>query len=185
MRIESRLGPAPLLLTRIATFVAVGVVVGLGLAVVPNVELVTAVCFTAGFLLGPSAGFLTGALTEALFAGFHPMGSTLGLVLIAQMLGMGLAGLLGAMASTVAGSAMKGLRFALIVTGLGLITTFVFDLLTNLAFPVMAGFSVSQYVVVLAAGVPFAVVHLLSNGLVFSVIVTPLLPRLQKTLAIS
>ena len=48
---------SPLLMTRIAAFTAIGVVAGLALVAVPNVEGVTAVCFMAGYLLGPLAGF--------------------------------------------------------------------------------------------------------------------------------
>ena len=100
---ESRQGRSPLLLTRIAMFVAVGIVLGLTLSAIPNVELVTAVCFVAGFLLGPSAGVLVGGLTEALFAGFHPMGSSFGVLLASQVVGMALAGALGGLAAWLVG----------------------------------------------------------------------------------
>jgi hypothetical protein len=173
-----------MLITRIATFVAIGIVAGLALSAIPNVELVTAVSFTAGFLLGTSAGVLTGGLTEGLFAGFHPMGSSLGLLLVTQIFGMALAGAAGSWACALSGSRSHGKRFRSAVVGLGVLATLVFDILTNLAFPVMAGFSVSGYMVTLIAGAPFAVVHLVSNALVFSFVVTPLLPRLQKALAI-
>jgi hypothetical protein len=172
---------SPLFITRIASFSAIGVVVGLILASVPNVEGVTAVCFSAGYLLGPLSGLLCGALTEALFAGFHPMGSSVGFTLIAQVIGMSTAGVLGGVAGFICGSS-SGLRHKLIVVGLGIAATLLFDILTNLAFVFMAGFSFSQSSVVLAA-LPFAAIHLGSNLIVFSIIVAPLLPRLQRTLA--
>ncbi|MBU1982781.1 hypothetical protein KJ815_00065 [bacterium] len=181
---ESRRGQSPLFITRVAMFVAVGVAVGWLLSAVPNVELVTAVCFMAGFLLGASAGLLTGALTEALFAGFHPMGSSLGPLLAAQVVGMALVGIAGAMAARVVGAQRRGLRYAMPVVGLGLIATIIFDSLTNLAFPLTAGFSISQTAVILAAGIPFAGIHVLSNAVAFSVVVVPLLPRLEKALRI-
>jgi hypothetical protein len=173
---------SPLFITRIASFSAIGVVVGLILASVPNVEGVTAVCFSAGYLLGPLSGLLCGALTEALFAGFHPMGSSVGFTLIAQVIGMSTAGVLGGVAGFICGSS-SGLRHKLIVVGLGIAATLLFDILTNLAFVFMAGFSFSQSSVVLAAALPFAAIHLGSNLIVFSIIVAPLLPRLQRTLA--
>ena len=137
MSTESRLGRPPLLLTRIAMFVAVGLVAGLALSAIPNVELVTAVCFVAGFLLGAGRrGCSCGGLTEALFAGFHPMGSSFGLLLVAQVLGMALAGLAGAMAAwLVGGQTARRVVSCRRSLGLGMLATIVFDILTNLAFP--------------------------------------------------
>jgi hypothetical protein len=173
---------SPLFITRIASFSAIGVVVGLILASVPNVEGVTAVCFSAGYLLGPLSGLLCGALTEALFAGFHPMGSSMGFILLAQVIGMSLAGILGGVAGFISGSS-QGLRQGLVVVSFGIAVTLIFDILTNLAFVFMAGFSFSQSAVVFAAALPFAGIHLVSNLIVFSLIVAPLLPRLQRTMA--
>jgi energy-coupling factor transport system substrate-specific component len=185
MSFESRAGRPPLLLTRIAALVAVGLVTGLALSAIPNVELVTAVCFIAGFLLGPSAGLLTGGLTEVLFAGFHPMGSSFGPILIAQVLGMALAGLCGAGAAAFSRNLRKGYYYTAVVTGGGLVATAVFDLLTNLAYPITAGFSSSQFAVSMVAAIPFAAIHLLSNGLVFILLVVPLLPRLEKVMKVT
>ena len=175
----------PFLLTRIASFTAVGLVAGLALSAIPNVELVTATCFMSGFLLGAAGGAMTGALTETLFAGFHPMGSTLGPVLVAQVAGMTIAGVAGALAARLVGRERRGWRFRGTILLLGVCTTLIFDFLTNLAFPFMAGFSFSQGLAVMAAGIPFAAIHIGANVLVFALIVGPLLPRLEKALVIS
>jgi hypothetical protein len=180
MSLETRLGRSPLLLTRIAAFVAVGIALGLALVAVPNVELVTGVSFMSGFLLGARAGVLTGGLIEALFAGCHPMGSSLGLLLVAQVAGMASAGFWGAVAAQATGTNRRGLRYAATIVVAGAVATVIFDVLTNLAFPFMAGFSLSQTLVTLVAGIPFAAIHLFSNLLVFSLIVRPLIPRLEK-----
>lgn len=171
-------GP-PLMLTRAASFVAVGIALGYLLAPVPNVELVTATCFCCGYLLGPGAGLLCSMLTEALFAGFHPMGSTFGLTLVAQCLGMGSAGVLGAVARSVVGARTSVVRTVLVVLFGALATTW-FDLLTNLAFPVAAGFSIEQTMASLVLAVPFAAIHIGSNTLVFLFVVAPLLPKLLQ-----
>jgi len=174
----------PLMLTRVAMFVAVGIVAGVALSAVPNVELVTAICFLSGFLLGAGAGLLTGAMTEALFAGFNPMGSSIGLLLPAQVVGMALAGLIGALAARLCGEFRGGSRYVIVIVGLGALVTLIFDVLTNLAFSVMAGFSVSQMAIPFIAAAPFVAIHLGSNVLVFSLIVAPLLPRLERALRI-
>jgi energy-coupling factor transport system substrate-specific component len=185
MSLESRLGRPPLLLTRLAMFVALGLVAGLALSGIPNVELVTAICFIAGFMLGPSAGLLTGGLTEALFAGFNPNGSSIGLMLVAQVIGMALAGLAGALAAFFLRGLRKGAVYATAIVGLGALATLIFDFLTNLAFPVMAGFSVSELWITMIAGVPFALTHLISNVLVFLIVVVPFVPRLERAMKIT
>ncbi|MDD5087443.1 MAG: hypothetical protein PHI18_01420 [bacterium] len=182
---ESQTDRSPLMVTRIAMLVAVGVAAGWLLSAIPNVELVTAVCFSAGFLLGVPAGLLTGALTEALFAGFHPMGSSLGPLLAAQVMGMAVVGLAGGMAAKIVRSRRAGFGYAIPVIGFGLLSTVIFDFLTNLAFPLMAGFSIAQTLVSLTIGLPFAAIHLAANAAVFIVIVRPLLPRLEKVLRVS
>ena len=182
MEVDSRPAGSPLYLTRIASFVAVGLVAGLALAAVPNVELVTAVCFGAGFLLGPAAGLLTGALTETLFAGFHPMGSSFGLLLLAQVAGMSAAGALGAVAAKM-GRVENKIRYRVSVVGMGILATVFFDLVTNLTFPLAAGFSRRQTIISLGLAVPFAVTHLVSNIAVFSLLVVPILPKLKKVMS--
>ncbi len=184
MNPESLPARSPLFMTRIASFVAVGLVAGIALAAVPNVELVTAVCFCAGFLLGAAAGVITGGLTEALFAGFNPLGSSLGFLLVAQVVGMAAAGLLGAFTRRLTGD-KTGFLFSAIVVSMGALITLFFDLITNLAYPLAAGFSVSQTMVTLVMGVPFAVIHIGSNAVVFALLVVPLLPKLKKVLAVS
>jgi hypothetical protein len=185
MSFGPRLGHTPMLLTRMATLVAVGLASGLLLSAIPNVELVTAICFIAGFLLGPSTGTLTAALTELLFAGFNPMGGSFGILLVAQVSGMTLAGLAGALVSPLIAEHEHGSRYVSIVIGIGVLVTVIYDFLTNLAIAMMAGFSFSALLVTLVAGIPFAVIHVVSNGLVFAFIVTPLLPRLEKAWKVS
>jgi energy-coupling factor transport system substrate-specific component len=184
MEVESRPAGLPLHLTRIASFVAVGLVAGVALVAVPNVELVTAVCFSAGFLLGPAAGMLTGALTESLFAGFNPMGSSFGILLVGQVIGMVAAGLLGSVAAITSGPKL-GYRYRVSVVGMGILATLFFDLVTNLIFPIAAGFTVSQTMISLGTAVPFAITHLVSNAVVFSLIVQTLLPKLKKAMAVT
>jgi hypothetical protein len=172
---------SPLLLTRIAAFVAVGVVSGLALSTIPNVELVTAICFAAGYLLGLPAGLVSGALIECVFAGFHPMGSSMGFLLLAQMLGMASAGAIGAMTRPL--SAETGISYRFLLAGAAVVATMWFDLLTNLAYPVSIGFAGLDLRVYFAAAVPFAAIHLAANVVVFVLLVAPLLPRLRKALS--
>lgn len=169
----------PLLLTRSAAFIAVGIALGYLFAPVPNVELVTATCFCAGYLLGFGAGVLCSIMIEALFAGFHPMGSSIGLMLVAQCLGMAGAGVLGTVCALLTRNRAKWLT-APLVTGFGILSTVWFDFLTNLAFPITAGFSLSQTAASLGLAAPFILIHLVSNTIIFLFAVSPALPKLVR-----
>ncbi len=183
MQSIDRRGNPALWVARVAAFVALGVVGGLALMGFPNVEVVTATCFISGALLGTLAGMTTGALVELLFAGFHPMGSSMGFLLLAQMMGMIFAGLFGSVASVMTKGRSRLTTAALVVL-FGAASTVIFDLITNLAYPLSAGMPARELMIYLAAGVPFAVVHLISNVIVFSVLVVPLIPRLRKVLSL-
>jgi hypothetical protein len=162
-----------------AAFIAVAVSLGYLLVGIPNVELVTATCFAAGYCLGSPAGVIVGAAAEFLFAGFHPMGSSFGLLLLAQMIGMALAGFVGGkMAGFLAAPQSFFSRRILLISGAFL--TLIYDLLTNLAFPIQAGFSFSQTLVTLVAGVGFAAIHIISNSLVFSIVLPKVLSQLKR-----
>lgn len=171
----------PLLLTRSAAFIAVGLALGYLLAPVPNVELVTATCFCAGYLLGFGAGVLCSLMIESLFAGFHPMGSSVGLTLIAQCLGMAGAGAAGALCAKLTTQSKPTIR-TVVITLFGFAATVWFDLLTNLAFPITAGFSTEQTAASMVLAAPFAAIHLVSNTLVFLFVVSPILPKLIQAI---
>jgi hypothetical protein len=96
---------------------------------------------------------------------------------------MSVAGWLGSVAANLAGT-KANFRFVVTIITAGILSTLFFDFITNLAYPITAGFSFSQTFVVLAAGLPFAVIHLVSNAAVFTVLVVPLLPRLRKALSV-
>ena len=148
-----------------ALFIALAVAVGYGGSVLPNVELVSITVFLGGVATGAPSGILIGVAAELLFSGVNPLGPALPLVLAAQLLGMGLFGLAGG----VLGRRMLRLSTISRATALaftGLILTLCFDVITNLALGVHLG----PVWATLAGGLAFAVVHIVSNMLVFAVL---------------
>jgi hypothetical protein len=156
----------------------VGTAVGLGflLAGVPNVELMTLTVALAGAALGPAGGFAAGALAETCFSLANPLGAALPVLLASQVLGMGLAGFLGGLTAPLV------LRWSPIwrvpaAAVLGGSVTLLFDVLTNLATAVTLR---ADLVVTLAAGIPFALVHVGANTAIFAVLWPTLAPRLRR-----
>jgi hypothetical protein len=124
----------------VAMFVALMVGTGWALAMVPNVEFVTALAFSAGAILGPLWGSLTGAVGMFCFSATNPVGSGLAfpVLLAAQVVSMGLTGFLGGLFTRVP---MRSLtkyptRLLILIAGLG--GTVVYDGLTSMSFPIYA-----------------------------------------------
>lgn len=88
---------APRLLARIALFSALAYVLGWACYYIPNVNLIFFVAFSAGFLWGAAPGLLVGAVGMGLWSAFNPGGPADPIVFIAQVVGMSLSGLLGAL----------------------------------------------------------------------------------------
>ena len=161
-----------------AMFVALMVGAGWALALVPNIEFVTAIAFTAGATLGPLLGAATGATGEFFFSAANPIGSGLAspVLLLSQIVGMAAVALLGGAFSKVKATTLQHLpgRAALAVAGL--LGTILFDGLTSISFPLFAGFSWAEIIAVLIAGLAFTLIHQVANTLIFFLIV----PRLIK-----
>ena len=157
-----------------------GTAVGAGylLAGVPNVELMTLVIALAGAVLGVRGGSLTGVLAAAIFSLGSPYGLPHPLLLMAQTVGLGLAGAVGSWSAPPLIRALSNrhrIRAMVWAGGTGLVATIGYDLLTNLA--IIVAFDLEP-VVVLVGAVPFFLVHAGVNTAVFSVLLPVLLPRL-------
>jgi hypothetical protein len=147
---------------------------------VPNVEMITAAIFLSGLWMGPRYGLAIGVTAEAIFSLSNPMGFPPPPLLVAQALGMGLAGWAGGMLRRLVAripfyrSPWTG---HLVLAAAGLTLTLIFDLLTTLSFPLAAGFSPGQIKIALALGLPFVAVHIGVNTLIFALILPVILAR--------
>lgn len=150
-------------LTKAAMLIALAVALGYLLAAVPNVEAISAVSFFSGYLLGAATGALVGGVSILLFSVLNPLGPSFPLVLAAQVLMMALMGACGDV-----------WRRVIMLTGRAEFFAATFGVVLTLAYGVIAdyGFAVSMGrwkdpFPVIAAGLPFSVVHIVSNGLIF------------------
>ncbi len=168
-------------------FIALAVALGFALIALPNLEMITATVFISGWLLGPGMGALIGALTEVIYSGMNPVGSGFLFppLLLAQVISIGLVGLAG-------GLTRKGEIFFLATGGgylalglLGALLTVVYDLLTTISFPLAAGFSGVQMWGTVLAGLGLSGVHVVSNGIIFAILVPQILRTIHKQLGIT
>jgi uncharacterized membrane protein len=159
-----------------ALFVALCVALGFLLAGVPNIELMTVTVFLSGVILGPKRGILVGALSILVYSLFNPYGPPPPQLLAAQISGYAVAGLGGGVLR--AHVRKRGKRAVLMSAAAGLLLTLVYDLLTTAATALIAlgpsGFFHGLGAFFLTGAV-FIIVHTLSNTVVFSLAVVPVL----------
>jgi uncharacterized membrane protein len=147
-----------------AVLIALSVTLGLLLVAVPNVEGISAVSFFSGAVLGAGGGALVGALSMGLFSLLNPLGPAAFPVFLAQVMGMALVGGSGALWRRLAHDPGK----AAVLAGIcGAVLTLVYDILTNYGFAVLMG-RWRAPLPFIAAGIPFSVMHFVSNALIFA-----------------
>ena len=140
-----------------------------------NVKFMDLIVFTGGYLYGSVYGATLGALIWLVYGTVNPYGFNL-LTLAATILGETLYGVAGATLRRklrVEAGWGPDIRLGVI----GFLLTFVYDLFTNVVSAFIAGIPVT---VALISGVPFAVMHELSNAVFFAVGLPPLLQAIRS-----
>jgi uncharacterized membrane protein len=165
-------------ITIVGICIALTVAAGFALLHVPNVELITSLAFLSGLLLGSARGTSVGAVSMFLFSFFNPLGVPFIPVLIAQVLFMGVAGFVGGMWRRWMPKDTLCPLFIVGLAGTGLILTLLYDVGTNVGFALSAGL-MSQWMKIVAAGVVFSSIHLVTNTALFATLV-PTLVKVMK-----
>ncbi len=164
-----------------------GILIALAIALkfpilsVPNVEFFTFIVFSSGYLLGMTGGILVGIISISIYTTLiTPYGLPPLPIAFAQIFCMALIGSAGGLAfkfNVVPLKRNSTLRsfFPFLIMGIfGLILTIIYDLFTNLA----TAFVIGQFLPVMVAAIPFALIHILSNVIIF-VVLAPLLLKMS------
>ncbi|MEZ4388355.1 MAG: hypothetical protein R3D98_12430 [Candidatus Krumholzibacteriia bacterium] len=157
-------------------FAGTGVGLGHLLSAVPGVELMSTNAGLAGAALGPAGGVAVALLSQSIYSLTSPFGPPVPLMLAAQLVGMSVAALLGAVAGPVA-RRRSGPLAALVAGGAGLVAALLQDLGTNLAIAWQFALPV---VGVLASGVAVAALHLGTVAVAWAVLLPLLAGRLAR-----
>ncbi|TFF91615.1 hypothetical protein EU545_03440 [Candidatus Thorarchaeota archaeon] len=151
------------------------------LVVAPNVELGSSVLFVTGFLFGLEMALSCVLIVAGVFGLFNPWGPSIFIleIWLAQIAGWMLFALAGHITGIRrherAGTTYRRQELALMG---GMLTLF-YDLVTNLGWSLASGI---PYWVTLATGLPFLVVHVVSNILIFGIVVIPLDDSVRRAL---
>jgi hypothetical protein len=154
-----------------AVFAAVAVGGNYGLAGVPNVEISSVMVFLSGFLFGITTGGLTGLIAMTIFQLWNPWGPFIPPIGVAVI---GCTVLIG----VVGGITGRNLNYSEIYESkwffgpgmIGVVTTLFYDLVTTFASSITWSM---DFGVALFFGLPFMLVHMISNGILFGVLTPP------------
>ena len=166
-------------LTLMGIFTALGVSLAFAFTNIPNVEMVTAIIFISGYMMGIREGLINGIITEGIYSAFNPYGMAALPIFIAQILAMGFAGIMGGIWRKYSPKKTRTFYIGLALTGLFL--TIVFGLLTTVAFLMMTKITIEMLIGSLFYGLGFYIIHMISNTLIFFTIVPVLINVLGKT----
>jgi hypothetical protein len=156
-------------------FVALAIALKLPILQIPNVEFFTFVVFSSGYFLGILEGGVVGGLSIFIYTTFNPLGFPPLPIAFSQIISMIFIGVIGGLVFKAGLVILLKLSVFVIMGFLGVILTLVYDLLTNLAVAYVVG----QFVPVMLAAIPFALIHMGSNAVIF-VVLTPLLFKLNQ-----
>lgn len=165
--------------------IALAIALKLPILSIPNVEFFTFIVFSAGYLLGIYAGVLVGVISMSIYTTFvTPYGLPPLPIAFAQVLSMAIIGFGGGLVSRSAATVLdrnprSRAMSAIVLMGIsGLVLTLVYDLLTNVA----TAYVVGQFLPVMIAAMPFALIHVFSNVIIF-VVLMPILLKTSTSLA--
>ena len=165
-------------ITTVGLCIALAVAAGYAFLHIPNVELITSITFLSGLLLGCLRGALVGTASMILFSLFNPMGVPFVPVLIAQVLFMGLTGFVGGVWTRWIRTYTFRLLSVAGFAGTGFVLTLLYDVGTNTGFALSSGL-MSQLFHIIAAGVVFSLIHLVTNTILFATLV-PTVVKVMK-----
>ena len=146
---------------------------------IPNLKVMDLLVFVSGFVFGPLVGASIGILVWVVYGVLNPYGFVLP-IWIATMLSESLYGFMGGviarrLSAIDVSNNRTGLGF--LFGAIGFFITFLYDLITNVAFALTFGLPIYAAII---AGIPFAIIHELSNTAIFGICSIPLVSILEK-----
>ncbi len=153
----------PRLLTRVALFSALIYVLSWATVYLPNVKVIFFIVFSAGFLWGATAGWLVGTIGMGLWTFFNPFGPAGLPVAVAQVIGAGLCGPLGAIMRASRWSTLSRRSLSAILIISGAICTLLFFIPVN----VTDAWVYQPFWPRFVSALPWTAISLVSNMVVF------------------
>ncbi|MHA1270095.1 MAG: hypothetical protein ACTSPY_09945 [Candidatus Helarchaeota archaeon] len=172
----------------VATLSALSITISYILAPLVNVELMSFTIFISGYLFGILVGIGVGTISSVIYYGWNPYGPSNPPTYITCVICMILFGIIGGLLKLKSNnthnnnSSNKKLKYSawnIYKFGfIGLILTLVFDISTN----VITGFVFygGNITISIVLGIPFMLIHVISNTAVFSALTIPIINSINS-----
>lgn len=164
-----------------AIFASMAIASAYASSIIPNVELMSFMVFISGYIYGSCIGTLVGFIAMSIYAMWNPWGGPVPPIFVAQVGCMALIGAVGGIANKILNMPNSSSEKMLEAAALGGVLTIVYDLVTNYAYAIAFGLA-RQFIFVLIAGAWFSLVHVISNTLIFGILLAPVSRMLESTL---
>ncbi|TFG34724.1 hypothetical protein EU527_02015 [Candidatus Thorarchaeota archaeon] len=163
----------------IAIMTALALVGNYVLVAIPNVELGSTVLFVTAYIFGIHIAAWVTIIMSLLFGIINPWGGFIPQIWVSQVIGWFYIITVGSIMGKqdTGGKNLEPRKWELAITGA--FVTLIFEQITNLGYS--ASFGV-PYIVAFAAAIPFSIIHIISNTLIFSQVVPMLNSILRKQL---
>jgi energy-coupling factor transport system substrate-specific component len=163
----------------IALFIALGVTLGFALFHIPNVELITATIFIAGYIMGIKEGLFIGIFIESIYSFFNPLGIAAPPIFLGQILAMGFTGVLGGLMRN--RTHFQSSVFYIELGVAGFLSTMIFAILTTLFYTLSTGLSKDKLLISFITGLGFYITHIITNTLIFIILIPVLIKTINNT----
>ncbi|MFX1483670.1 MAG: ECF transporter S component [Promethearchaeota archaeon] len=159
-----------------AIMTALAIVGNYVLVAIPNLELGSSILFLTSYIFGLNMAVWSTLIMSLIFGIINPWGAFIPQIWISQVIGwfyiIAIGSIMGRSDSS--GNRLEPRKWELAVTGA--FVTFIFEQITNLGYSITFGV---PFVLAITAAVPFTMLHIISNAVIFSQVV----PTLDKTLS--
>jgi hypothetical protein len=162
-----------------AIMTALALVGNYALVAIPNLELGSTILFVTAYIFGPVMAIWATLIMSILFGVINPWGGFIPQIWMSQVIGWLYIITIGTIMGRrgVDGKRLEPRKVELVITGA--FVTFIFDQITNLGYSATFGV---PFFLAIAAAIPFSVIHIISNAVIFSQVVPILDKALTKQL---
>jgi len=161
----------------VANMTALALLGNYALVGIPNVELGSVVIFITALVFGGPMGIWTALLTSIIFSSINPWGPFIPQIWFTQMIGWLYIAMVGGLLGGKKPDSYQK-RTVMFVVGAFLAT--VFDLVTNIGYSLVYNV---PYALAIVLGLPFMIVHVISNAFILAFVVPIVEPILKKDMA--
>ncbi len=162
-----------------AIMTALALVGNYALVAVPNLELGSSILFVTAYIFGVQMAIWSTLIMSLLFGIINPWGGFIPLIWLSQVIGWFYIVATGAIMGRFGknGKRLKPRKWELAFTGA--FVTFIFEQVTNIGYSITFGV---PFILAITAAIPFTILHIFSNAIIFSQVVPMLDSALSKQL---